>query len=73
MKPSQSTKIDIQRCAQQAGNKFDLVLMAAYRARELSRGKPPLIDLPVKNTVIALAEIQQGLVTREVLRRVGRR
>lgn len=47
------------------GNKFEMVLIAAGRARELARGAAPLIkrdgDGPV---VVALREIEAGKIGR---------
>ena len=63
-------RLDIQRASAQAGNKFDLILMAAVRAREISRKK---IVTPHKHTVAAIQDIQDGTVGRELLRRVGQR
>ena len=64
--------IDIQQCTKQAGNKFDLVLIAAVRARELSRASPYQPGQH-KHTVTALEQIQSGEVGRDLLRRVGAR
>ena len=64
--------IDIQQCTRQAGNKFDLVLIAAVRARELSRAAPYQPGQH-KHTVTALEQIQSGEVGRDLLRRVGAR
>ena len=50
--------IDVNRCAAQAGNRFDLILMAAVRTRELNRGAKALIANSHKSTVTALEEIQ---------------
>ena len=50
------------------GNRYDLVLIGARRARELSRGDKPKIDGPKHSSVVtALKEIEQGLVGREYL------
>lgn len=65
-----ANNIDIQRASHAAGSKFDLVLMAAVRARELSRKKT---NTPHKYTVTAIQDIQDGTVGRELLRRVGQR
>ena len=49
-------------------NRFDLVLIAAKRARNLSLGAEPL--LPTNNdkpSVIALREIAEGLIGEDVL------
>jgi DNA-directed RNA polymerase subunit omega len=53
------------------GNKFDCILIAAARARELRRGKRS--HLPVDGnsaTVLALREIEAGLVGKEYLRKL---
>jgi len=61
-------RITVQDCLEQVDNRFELVLTAARRARQLSLGAEP--RLPRENdkpTVIALREIAEGVVTREVL------
>lgn len=69
MKPLPNN-LDMQRCMEKAGNKFDLILIAAARARELARGSRSNIIGGHKNTVLALEEIQEGHVGREMLRKV---
>jgi DNA-directed RNA polymerase subunit omega len=60
-----------QRAAAQIGNKFDMVLIAAARARELRRGKRSLlIEDTSTPTVTALQEIENGLIGREYLRKL---
>ena len=50
------------------GNRYDLVLIGARRARELSRGDLPKIDGPKHTPVVtALKEIELGLVGRDYL------
>ena len=51
------------------GNRFDLVLVAARRARQIAiEGKEPLVERGTdKPTVIALREIELGLVTADTL------
>lgn len=51
------------------GNRFDLVLIAARRARQMQTGGKDAL-VPEENdkpTVIALREIEEGLITKEVL------
>jgi len=52
------------------GSRYDLVLIAAKRARELRRGDAPRV--PTKNGPIltALAEIEQGATGREMLKKL---
>ncbi|MBO0216745.1 DNA-directed RNA polymerase subunit omega, partial [Vibrio sp. Vb2880] len=50
-------------------NRFDLVLIAARRARQMQTGGKDAL-VPEENdkpTVIALREIEEGLITKEVL------
>jgi len=69
---SRGPNIDTQKCvAQVGGNRFDLVLIATVRARELSRrhkaaGHTTQVNAPVS----ALLEIQEGKIGREYLKRV---
>ena len=69
---SRGPEIDTQKCVEQAGgNRFDLVLIATVRARELSRrhkaaGHTTQVNAPVS----ALLEIQEGKIGREYLKRV---
>ncbi|VAX11476.1 DNA-directed RNA polymerase omega subunit [hydrothermal vent metagenome] len=56
-------RITVEDCLENVGNRFDLVLLASKRARQLENGVDPL--LPWKNdkpTVMALREIAEGLV-----------
>ncbi len=55
------------------GNRYDLVLIAAIRARELKRGNLPFITTKNGPAVKALKEIEQGFIGREYLRKVGQR
>lgn len=59
-------RITVQDCLNNVDNRFDLVLLATKRARQLARGVDPL--LPWENdkvTVMALREIAEGLVSHE--------
>lgn len=61
-------RITVEDCLDNLDNRFDLVLMAAKRARQLANGVDPL--LPWENdkpTVVALREIADGLITRDIL------
>jgi DNA-directed RNA polymerase omega subunit len=50
------------------GNRYDLVLIGARRARELGRGDRPRVNGPKHSAVVtALKEIELGLVGREYL------
>jgi DNA-directed RNA polymerase subunit omega len=62
-------RVTVEDAVLQVGNRFDLVLIAARRARQLAvQGKEPLI--PVENdkpTVVALREIEKGLVSHQIM------
>jgi DNA-directed RNA polymerase subunit omega len=53
--------------AAQVGGKYDLVLIAARRARELNRGWRPLVKSKNDVVVTALREIEAGLIGRDYL------
>ncbi|MBL4621997.1 MAG: DNA-directed RNA polymerase subunit omega [Immundisolibacteraceae bacterium] len=64
-------RITVEDCLDKVDNRFDLVLVASKRARQIASGKEPLV--PVENdkaTVIALREIAAGLVTPDILKEV---
>ena len=58
-------RVTIEDCLEVVNNRFELVLLAAKRARDLSRGRAqPQIDWGNdKSTVLALREIAKGHVT----------
>ena len=59
-------RITVEDCLDHVDNRFNLVLLATKRARQLANGVEPL--LPWENdkpTVVALREIAEGLVTNE--------
>lgn len=61
-------RITVEDCLDNLDNRFDLVLMAAKRARQLANGVDPLIPWENdKPTVVALREIADGLITRDIL------
>jgi DNA-directed RNA polymerase omega subunit len=63
-------KLDIERATKNIGNRFDMVLIAAARTRELHRGRAPLMKTDNKGSLTALLEIEHGLVGIEMLRRL---
>jgi DNA-directed RNA polymerase subunit omega len=57
-------RITVEDCLEHVDNRFDLVLLAARRARQIAQGAEPLV--PAENdkpTVIALREIAENLIT----------
>jgi DNA-directed RNA polymerase subunit omega len=59
-----------QDAVEMIGNRYDLVLIASIRARELKRGYKPLIDTVNKPIVTALNEIEQGKIGIEYLKKI---
>ncbi|MGR6438061.1 DNA-directed RNA polymerase subunit omega [Proteus mirabilis] len=62
-------RVTVQDAVEKIGNRFDLVLVAARRARQLQVGaKNPLVpEENDKMTVIALREIEEGLINGKIL------
>ena len=62
-------RVTVQDAVEKIGNRFDLVLVAARRARQMQvGGKDPLVpEENDKSTVIALREIEEGLITNQIL------
>lgn len=61
-------RITVEDCLDNVANRFELVLVAAKRARQLANGAPT--TLPWENdkpTVLALREIADGLVGPDIL------
>jgi len=61
-------RVTVEDCLEHVDNRFDLVMRATRRARQMTRGAEAL--LPEENdkaTVMALREIADGLITDEVL------
>ena len=61
-------RVTVEDCLDYVDNRFDLVLLATKRARQLVNGVEPL--LPWENdkpTVMALREIAEGLVDNAVV------
>ena len=52
------------------GNRYDLILIASQRVRELKSGHRPKLETKYGTTLTALKEIEEGLVGREYLKRI---
>ena len=63
-------RITVEDCLEQIPNRFQLVLAATYRARMLSQGHAPRIQIRNKPAVSALREIAAGKVGIEMLKKV---
>lgn len=60
-------RITSQAAVAMIGNRYDMVLIAARRARELARGDMPKVTKVSSHAVTALREIEQGHVDRSWL------
>lgn len=63
-------RITSQKAAEAIGNRFDLVLIASQRVRELKRGALPKVTSKNGAIVTALREIEQGYIGRDYLKRI---
>ncbi len=61
-------RITVEDCLDNIDNIFEMVLVAAKRARRIAHGAEPLVELENdKPTVLALREIADGHVTPAIL------
>ena len=61
-------RITVEDCLDNVDNRFDLVLLASRRARQLVNGVDPLVPWENdKPTVVALREIAEGLINEETV------
>ena len=61
-------RVTVEDCLEFVDNRFNLVLLASKRARQLALGTEPLVEWENdKPTVVALREIEQGLVNEEMM------
>ncbi|MFN6262344.1 DNA-directed RNA polymerase subunit omega [Rheinheimera sp.] len=68
-------RVTVEDAVNKIGNRFDLILVASRRARQLSvEGKEAMVDIENdKCTVVALREIEKGLITADILDQQERR
>jgi DNA-directed RNA polymerase subunit omega len=59
-----------EEASNMVGSRFDLVLIASHRVRELKRGYRSTLNTKEGPTVTALMEIEAGLIGREYLKRI---
>jgi DNA-directed RNA polymerase subunit omega len=61
-------RVTVEDCLDNVDNRFELVLTATKRARQIANGAEPLVEEENdKPTVIALREIADGLVNTETV------
>ena len=59
-------RLTVEDCLENVNSRYDLVLLASKRARQIAMGAEPLVKEEAdKPTVIALREIAENLVTNE--------
>jgi len=59
-------RITVEDCLNRIDNRFEMVLTATKRARQIANGAEPMVEEENdKPTVIALREIAEGLVDSE--------
>ena len=61
-------RVTVEDCVDKVPNRFDLVMLAAHRAKELATGAPLTVDRDNdKNPVVALREIAEETLTPDDL------
>ena len=69
---SRSSEVDTDKCVEMSGgNRFNLVIMAAARAREIKRhNKDSDKHEHLHSNITALLEFQEGKISSEYIKRV---
>jgi len=62
-------RLTSQLAVEAVGNRYDLVLIASRRTRELTHGWKPLVTCKNGPIVTALREIEQGKIGRDYLKK----
>lgn len=66
-------RLTVEDCLENVDNRYDLVILAAKRARKIVFGSEPLVEEENdKPTVLALREIADGLVTSENIDKIDK-
>ena len=61
-------RVTVEDCLDHVDNRFELVLLASRRARQIAQGKDAMVELENdKPTVVALREIAEGMINNAVL------
>jgi DNA-directed RNA polymerase subunit omega len=62
-------RVTVEDCIDKVDNRFELVLLASHRARQVSQGAPITVDRDNdKNPVVALREIADEMLSPEDLK-----
>ena len=62
-------RITVEDCLKNVDNRFELVMVSSKRARQIALGEKEAL-VPIENdkpSVVALREIEQGLITADIL------
>lgn len=57
-------RVTVEDCLQKVPNRFELVMLASKRARQLFKGAKPLVADDNREVVIALREVAAGVVRK---------
>ena len=61
-------RVTVEDCLDHVDNRFELVLLASRRARQIAQGKEAMVALENdKPTVVALREIAEGKISNAVM------
>lgn len=67
-------RVTVEDCIEKVKNRFELVLMATKRAKDLERGSVPSVPRDNdKSTIIALREIAEETISLEGLKELAKR
>jgi DNA-directed RNA polymerase subunit omega len=65
-------RLTVEDCLKYVDNRFNLVLLASKRSRQIAMGATPLVPVEKdKPTVLALREIAEGKVTQDSFERLN--
>ena len=66
-------RLTVEDCLEHVNNRYDLVILAAKRARQIIFGSDPLVkEENDKPTVLALREIAEGIITADNIDEIGK-
>ncbi|NIR60168.1 MAG: DNA-directed RNA polymerase subunit omega, partial [Gammaproteobacteria bacterium] len=61
-------RVTVEDCLENVDNRFQLVLVATKRARQIANGAHPLVDWENdKPTVVALRELAEGRIDPKII------
>ena len=67
-------RVTVEDCIEKVNNRFELVLMASKRAKDIEKGALPSVPKDNdKSTIIALREIAEETISLDGLRELARR